>query len=178
MKKIFLLCLSPVLLLVSACSKDSNDDSNDSIAENSWTFTEGSNVFSGSFVFGTASLITGPQANNTYTFSMLGGESSSGHLFNLVLSLLDLDFTTKNYQSGINSTDDHLNAFYYMETPVSPETYKSSNLDPGPVMNYTIAAYDAASDVVTIEFNGEAQLQNGTYVTISKGKLKVKIDRV
>jgi uncharacterized protein YxeA len=178
MKKTFLLYLLPVLLLVSACSKDSDDDSNNDIAENSWTFTEGSNVFSGSFLFGTASLITGAQANNTYTFSMLGVETNSGHLFNLVLSLLDLNFTTKNYQSGINGTNDHLNAFYYMDTPASPETYKSSNLDPGPVMNYTITAYDAANDVVTIEFSGEAQLQSGTYVSISKGKLKVKIDRV
>ena len=178
MKKTFILYLLPVLLLVSACSKDSDNDSNNDIAENSWTFTEGSNVYSGSFLFGTASLIVGPQANNTYQFAMLGAEKNTGYLFNIVLSLLDLDFTTKNYQSGIDGTNDHINAFYYMETPASLETYKSSNYDPGPVMNYTITAYDAANDVVTIEFSGQAQLQSGTYVAISKGKLKVKIERV
>jgi hypothetical protein len=177
MKRTVLLCLLPALILLSACSKNSDDDNKD-IAENSWTFTEGSNKFSGSFVFGTASLNTGAQANNTYTFAMLGAESNSGHLFNIVLSLLDLNFTTKNYQSGINSTNNHLNAFYYSETPVSVETYKSSNLDPGPVMNYNITAYDAANDVVTIEFSGQAQLESGTYVAISNGKLKVKVDRL
>lgn len=177
MKKIFLFYLFPAVLLLSACSKDSGNDTNDGTAVNSWTFTEGSKVFSGSFVFGTASLNTMLQANNTYTFGMLGAEKTSGHLFNIILSLLDVNFTTKTYQSGIDGTD-HLNAFYYTETPASVDNiYKSSNLDPGPVMNYTITAYDATNDVVTIEFSGQAQLANGTYVTISNGKLKVKIER-
>ena len=96
----------------------------------------------------------------------------------MALSLLDLNFTTKTYKSGISS-DNHLNAFYYNSSPVSPEVYKSSDLDPGPVMNYTITAYDAAKDVVTIEFSGQAQLTDGTtYVPITNGKLKVKIDRL
>lgn len=175
MKKTLLLSLLAALILVTACSKKSDKD-DDNTAENTWTFTEGSKTFSGSFLFGTASLTTSAQANGTYTFSMLGVESNTGHLFNVILSLLDVNFTTKNYQSGINSNN-HLNAFYYMDTPVSPETYKSSNLDPGPVMNYTITAYDAANDVVTIEFSGQAQLQSGTYVAITKGKLKVKVER-
>jgi len=178
MKKAFLLYFLPVALILSACSKKSDSDPNDGTVENTWTFTEGSKVFSGSFVFGTASLNTGLQANNTYTFGMLGAENTSGHLFSIALSLLDLNFTTKNYQSGIDGND-HLNAFYYTETPASiDDIYKSSNLDPGPVMNYTITAYDAANDVVTITFSGQAQLANGTFVAISNGKLKVKIDRL
>lgn len=178
MKKTVLLYFLPVLLILSACSKNSDKNTDNGIAENNWTFTEGSKVFSGSFVFGTASLITGAQANNTYTFNMLGAEKSSGYLFSIALSLLDLNFTTKTYKSGING-DDHLNAFYYNSSPVTPEVYKSSNLDPGPVMDYTITAYDAANDVVTIEFSGQAQLTDGTtYVPITKGKLKVKIDRL
>ncbi|WP_276503268.1 hypothetical protein [Terrimonas pollutisoli] len=178
MKKAFLLYLLPaVLLFLSACSKKSDSDPNDETAENSWTFTEGSKVFSGSFLFGTASLNTTKQANNTYTFTMLGAEKTSGHFFNIALSLLDLNFTTKTYQSGIDGND-HLNAFYYTETPASvDDIYKSSNLDPGPVMNYTITAYDATNDVVTITFSGQAQLSNGNYVPIANGKLKVKIER-
>lgn len=177
MKKVILLYLLPAAILLSACSKKSGSDPNDGTAENSWTFTEGSKVFSGSFVFGTASLNTTLQANNTYTFTMLGVETTSGHLFSIALSLLDLNFTTKTYQSGI-AGNDHLNAFYYTETPVSADDiYKSSNLDPGPVMNYTITAYDATNDVVTITFSGQAQLASGTYVAITNGKLKVKIER-
>jgi len=177
MKKLILLYLLPVALLLTACSKDSDDDPNDGTAENSWTFTEGSKTFSGSFVFGHASLNTTLQANNTYTFGMLGAEKTSGYLFSISLSLLDLNFTAKTYQSGINSNN-HLNAFYYTENPSSPDNiYKSSNLDPGPVMNYTITAYDATNDVVSMTFSGQAQLANGNYVAITNGKLKVKIDR-
>lgn len=178
MKKTALLYFLPVLLILSACSKDSDKDADNGIAENSWTFTEGSKVFSGSFVFETASLNTGAQANGTYTFTMLGAEKTSGYLFSIALSLLDLNFTTKTYKSGISS-DDHLNAFYYTSSPVTPDIYKSSDLDPGPVMDYTITAYDAANDVVTIEFSGQAQLTDGTtHVPITNGKLKVKIDRL
>jgi uncharacterized protein YxeA len=134
-------------------------------------------VFSGSFLFETASLNTTLQANNTYTFTMLGVEKTSGHFFSIALSLLDLNFTTKTYKSGIDGND-YLNAFYYTETPASvDDIYKSSNLDPGPVMNYTITAYDATNDVVTITFSGQAQLANGTYIAITNGKLKVKIER-
>jgi len=177
MKKLILFYLLPVVLLLTACSKDSDDGSDPGTEENSWTFTEGTKTFSGSFVFGHASLNTTLQANNTYTFGMLGAEKTSGYLFNIVLSLLDLNFTVKTYQSGINSNN-HLNAFYYSESAASPdEIYKSSNLDPGPVMNYTITAYDATNDIVSMTFSGQAQLANGTYVSITNGKLKVKVDR-
>ena len=176
MKKKFILYLLPAVLLLAACSKDA-DNSNETQV-NSWTFTEGSKTYSGSFVFETASLNTTLQANNAYTFSMLGVEKNSGYLFSIILSLLDLNFTAKTYQSGLDGND-YLNAFYYTQTPTSADDiYKSSNLDPGPVMNYTITEYDAANDIVTITFNGQAQLANGTtFVPITNGKLKVKIDR-
>jgi len=44
-------------------------------------------------------------------------------------------------------------------------------------MNYTITAYDAANDVVTISFSGQAELANGSIVAITNGKVKVKIER-
>ena len=175
MKK-FILYLLPVVLLFSACKKDADNPGGTEV--NSWTFTEGSKTYSGSFIFGAASLNTTKQANNTYTFSMLGAEKTSGYLFNIVLSLLDLNFTVKTYQSGVNSVDDHLNAFYYTQSPSSiDDIYKSSNLDPGPVMNYTITEYDAAQDIVTFTFSGQAQLANGSNVAITNGKVKVKIER-
>ncbi len=108
---------------------------------------------------------------------MLGVETSSAFIFNIYLHLLDKNFTVKNYQSGVSSTD-YNNAFYYSETVASDDMYKSSNLDPGPVMNYTITNYDAANDIVTLTFSGKAQLQNGNYVDITNGKLTVKIDRL
>ncbi len=169
--------LLPIVLLLSACSKDTDNSGGTEV--NSWTFTEGSKTYSGSFVFGHATLNTTPQSNNnTYTFAMLGTEKTSGYLFNIVLSLLDLNFTVKTYQSGVNSVDDHLNAFYYTQSPTSvDDIYKSSNLDPGPVMNYTITEYDAAQDIVTFTFSGQAQLANGSNVAITNGKVKVKIQR-
>lgn len=92
MKSKFVVFILPLILLLSACSKDSGDPKDPE--ENSWTFTEGSNVYSGSFLFGHATLNTTLQSNNTYTFAMLGAEKNSGYLFNIVLSLLDLNFTT------------------------------------------------------------------------------------
>jgi hypothetical protein len=55
--------------------------------------------------------------------------------------------------------------------------YKSSNFYAGPVMNFTIAAYDAAKDIVTITFIGQAQRDDGSYVNITNGKVTAKIDR-
>jgi uncharacterized protein YxeA len=116
--------------------------------------------------------------NNAYTFSMLGPEKTSGYLFNLTLSLLDSTFTVKNYQSGIDRSNNYINAFYYTVSPASADNiYKSSDLDPGPVMHYTITAYDAAKDVVTIEFSGQAQRADGSYVNITKGRATAKVER-
>src|SRR5688572_28037336 len=120
MKKLILFYLLPVVLLFTASSNDSDDGSDPGTEVNSWTFTEGTKTFSGSFVFGHASLNTTLQVNNTYTFGMLGAENTSGSLFNLVLSLLNLNFTVKTYQSGINSNN-HLNALYDSESAASPD---------------------------------------------------------
>ena len=107
---------------------------------------------------------------------MLGAEPTTGNTFNLILSLPDLNFTVKTYQSG-TAGNDYLNAFYYSSLTSVDDIYKSSNLDPGPIMNYSITAYDAAKDVVTIEFSGQAQLASGSFVSITKGKVIAKIER-
>ena len=176
MKKNLFLLLIPAILIFSACSKKSDDTTGNAAAVNTWTFTEGSKVFSGQLLID-ASLNPTLQSNNSYTFGMIGFENTSGYVFNIVLSLLDLNFTAKTYQSGINGND-YLNAFYYSESVASIDNvYKSSNLDPGPAMTYTITAYDAAKDIVTITFSGQAQLANGSFINITKGKVTAKIER-
>jgi len=179
MKKNRLLFFLFIFLAFLSCKK--NSDSKDKDPQpgdelNTWTFKEGSNQYSG-LLFFDAQLNTLLQSNNSYTFGMIGGETNSTHIFNIVLSLLDLNFTQKNYQSGVDGSD-YLNAFYYSESPSSVDNiYKSSNYDPGPVMNYTITAYDASKDIVTITFSGKAQLTNGTFVDITEGKVTAKIER-
>lgn len=160
-------------IIFSGCSKSGKDTNTGTV--NSWTFTEGSKVFSGQLIFD-AQLNTLLQSNNSYTFSMLGADPTTGNTFNLILSLLDLNFTVKTYQSG-TAGNDYLNAFYYSSLTSVDDIYKSSNLDPGPIMNYSITAYDAAKDVVTIDFSGQAQLASGSFVSITKGKVIAKIER-
>jgi hypothetical protein len=177
--RILLLLLVPVITIFFGCSK-SSDEEKDKIAYgttlNTWTFTEGAKTFSGYLLFDDVPLNTYKQANNSYNLDMAGLEKTSGFWFELNLDLLDLNFTKKTYQSGING--EYVNAFYYAESPASvEEIYKSSDLDPGPVMNYTITAYDAAKDIATITFNGKAQLENGTHVNITNGKVTFKIGR-
>lgn len=177
MKRNLLLLVLLTCLIFLSCKKDSKPGVNYGSDLNTWTFKEGSNVYSGYLLFDAASLNTFLQTNNSYTFDMSGPEKNSGFLFSLILSLLDLNFTVKNYQSG-TAGNDYLNAFYYTESPASvDDIYKSSNLDPGPLMNYTITAFDAVKDVVTITFSGQAQLANATYVNITEGKVTAKIER-
>jgi hypothetical protein len=175
-KNILLFLLCSVFLF--ACSKDSsNNEQTNGNNLNTWTFKEGTTVYNGSLLLGGALLNTHLQSNKSYTFSMIGPEKTSGFLFNLTLSLLDLNFTQKQYKSGIDGND-YLNAFYYMESPASVDNiYKSSNLDPGPVMNYTVTAYDASKDIVTIEFSGQAQRADGSLVAITNGKVTAQVQR-
>ena len=177
MKKILLLLFVSATIFFSACSKNSNEDDVDYGTDvNTWTFTEGSKVFSGNLFFD-ASLNTFLQNNNSYNFGILGSEKTSGFLFNTYLSLLDLNFTQKSYQSG-TAGNNYLNAFYFMESAASPDfTYKSSNQDPGPVMTYTITSFDAAKDIVTITFSGQANLANGSSINITNGKVTAKFER-
>ena len=79
------------------------------MAVNSWTFTEGSKVFSGPLLFD-APLQLSAGSNNAYLFSMLGGETTSGNLFSIDLDLLDVNFTVKSYKSGVTGTN-YTNAF-------------------------------------------------------------------
>jgi hypothetical protein len=78
MKKLFLLLVLPAII-ISSCSKNSKDDNPDNGgAVNTWTFTEGSKVFSGQLALDGASLNTFLQSSNSYSFAMLGFEKNSG----------------------------------------------------------------------------------------------------
>ncbi len=176
MKKILLILTPAILLLFTGCKKNSDGDGvNYGTDENTWTFTQGSTTYKGNLLFD-ASLNTLLQGNNTYTYSMIGPEEESGFFFNLVLSLTDLTFTNKTYQSGISGTD-HLNAFYFFEDFTSPQTYLSSNNEPGQILNYSFSSYNAGTDVVTISFSGQVKDEIGNTVNITNGKVTAKNER-
>ncbi len=179
MKKNLLVFTVLLSFIFPGCKKDSGDDSSYGTAVNTWTFTEGSNVYKGNLYFDPI-LNTYLQGNNSYTFGFIGEEKTSGYVFNIVLSLLDLNFTTKTYQSGIVGTT-YLNSFYFTVSPANPEnTYESSNIgvDAGAVITYTVSAYDASKDVVTITFSGKAFDKNGSLVNITNGKVTGRIERI
>ena len=180
MKTILFLLFLPATIFLSGCYKQADTVTEPKYGEdlNTWTFAEGGKLYAGLMLFDAAHLNTTPQSNNTYRLDIAGIERTSGNFFELNLGLADLNFTTKTYQSGVSTAND-TNAFYYAKTPALVENiYKSSNLDPGPVMNYTITSYNAVNDVVTIAFDGKVQLENGTYADITNGKVTVKVDRL
>jgi hypothetical protein len=179
MKKQFLLLTVLTSLVFTACKKDSSNDSNYGTQVNTWTFTEGSKVYRGHLYFDPI-LNTYLQANNSYTFALIGEEKTSGYVFNIVLSLLDLNFTVKTYQSGLIGND-YLNSFYYTVLPGSLENiYQSSNIgvDPNAVMTYTVTSYDGTNDIVTITFSGKALDKNGNLVNITNGRVTGRIERI
>jgi hypothetical protein len=164
-----------IVLISFSCKKESTK--NETTAElNTWTFTEGSTTFEGKLLLD-ANLTTDPSPNNSYTFGILGFENTSGDVFNVVLSLLDTTFAVKSYQSGIDGNEDYLNAFHYGPAASIDAVYQSSNLDPGPVMTYTVTSYDAGKDIITITFSGAAQKDNGSMVDITKGRITAHIAR-
>ena len=173
MKKFLLFLFITVFIVFNSCKKNSDFDVvNYGSDINTWTFTEGSNVFRGSLHFD-AALDTVLQSNNSYGLLLIGPEKNSGNIFSILLSLLDLNFTTRTYQTGIGGNG-YLSLFDFRGQNV---IYESSNLNPGPVMTFNITAYDAAKDIVTMTFSGQAGLANGNYVSISNGKVTAKIVR-
>ena len=95
----------------------------------------------------------------TFTFSLLAS--------------LTLLFSSCMKHAG----SDHSTGFFYSGSAASRDgIYTSTNIDPGAVMTYTISAYDAVKNTVTISFSGEAFNTNGKLVKISKGKMTANID--
>ncbi len=168
--------LASLILLFSSCMKHASDyEPPYGAALNTWTFSDGTKNYHGNFLVDPV-LNTTVQANNTYTLDMTGIERASGQALTMVIALTDLDFAVKSYQSGINGSD-HATSFYYSGSAGSRDAiYVSANNDPGAVMTYSISHYDAAKNIATISFSGQAFDANGNMVTISKGKMTAHID--
>jgi len=164
-------------LLFSSCMKHASDyEPAIGEAVNTWTFKDGSKTYFGDFV---SNPVLGKtiQSNNTYTLSMAGIQKGSGQLLTMAISLADLDFNVKSYQSGINGSD-HATSFSYSGSAGSRDAiYSSSNVDPGAVMTYNISHYNAVKNIVTITFSGQVYDASGNLMNISKGKMTAHVDR-
>jgi hypothetical protein len=142
---------------------------------NTWTFYDGTKNYFGNFHVNPV-LDTTLQANNTYTLEMTGMETTAGQVLTMAISLSDLGFTNRYYQSGVGGSNQST-AFYYTGSSASRDAiYSSTNVDPGAVMNYTITAYDAATKTATISFSGEVFNTNGKLIPITRGKIRATID--
>ncbi len=169
-----ILILAGVLL---SCKKETiNQDQDQDQAVNSWTFKAQGNTYKGE-LWGDPLLNTFLQSNNRYNFAMLGVELNSGRIFNIVMSLADTTFSTKNYQSGLSEPDYVTMGFYFSEGIAGEDIYKSSNLDPGPVMNYNIESYNATTRVLIMTFQGNVHGPSGTILPVTDGKLTCKVDK-
>ncbi|MGZ8523370.1 MAG: hypothetical protein ACXWV1_03020 [Chitinophagaceae bacterium] len=167
---------SALVLLFSSCLKHASDYAPPyGVALNTWTFSDGIKNHFGNFLIDPV-LNTTIQTNNTYTLDMTGIETVSGQALTMVIALSDLDFAINSYQSGISGSD-HATAFYYSGSAGSRDAiYISTNNDPGAIMTYTISQYDAAKNIATISFHGQAFDANGNMVNISNGKMTARID--
>jgi hypothetical protein len=158
-----------------SCKKDTANN-NPNQPANTWTFTAAGKVYEGTLYFD-AILNTLLQGNNSYTFSLIGEEKTSRHVFNIVMSLADTTFTAPNYQSGVSGTG-YITAFYYTETIAGVDIFTSSNYDPGPIMNYTIQSYDPATKTLIFNFSGNAKDKTGKLTPITNGKVTCKIEKI
>ena len=174
MQKLFIV-LSLAICFIS-CKKDSDNENNNNQEINSWTFTAGSTVYKGS-LFNDPILNTLLQGNDSYTFGMLGGQTTSDGTFNIVLSLLDTTFAAKNYQSGV-SGNDYISAFYYTHGVGGNEIYTSSNYFPGEIINFIIQSYDPSTKILVMTFSGNAKDASNNIVPISDGKVTCRIKKM
>jgi hypothetical protein len=165
-----------LILLFSSCMKHASDYVPPyGVALNTWTFFDGTKNYFGDFLVDPV-LDSTIQTNNTYTLDMTGIERASGQALTMAISLTDLNFALKSYQSGISGSD-HATSFFYSGSAGSRDAiYVSANNDPGAVMTYNISYYDTAKNIATISFNGQAFDANGNMVNISKGKMTAHID--
>ena len=174
MKKLLFLTLIVSAGLFS-CKKESSNP-NPTQAANSWTFKVQGTTYQGVLLW---DPLLNPllQGNNTYTFTMLGGEASSDRIFNIVMSLADTTFTAKNYQSGISPTEE-ITAFYFTHGVAGEEIYKSSNYDPGPILNYKVESYNSATRELILTFSGNVEDAAGNLVPLTEGKVTCKVEKM
>jgi hypothetical protein len=173
-----LLCILIVFCISCHKSKEEAPATNYGSDVNTWTFQEGNKTFYGT-IFTGARLKRTPELNNDFIFNLAGNDTLSGNRFVIGLSLLDSNFTTRVYRSGIPFAGHYADLNYFVP-PIGTNDamiYKSSNFYPGAVITYTFTSYDAASQIITLAFSGQATGHSGNLVTISNGKLKAKLER-
>lgn len=162
-------------IILSSCKKDKeNNDQNQ--AANSWTLTAQGTTYKGTLLWDPL-LNTLLQGNNSYTFAMLGGEASTDRVFNIVLSLADTTFTKTSYQSGVSGTDD-ISAFYFTHGISGEDIYKSSDLDPGAVLNYTVESYNPSTRALVLRFSGNVMDNTGAVVPLTNGKVTCEVEKM
>lgn len=172
MRTIILLFSSTLLLFIS-CNKDSSSPADYGNILNTWYFEEGQNKYKGTMT-GDAILHTTLAGNQTYPLA-ISGYTEPGRAFFIFLSLLDLNFSQRNYQSGIFGSN-HINSFSF-SVLVGNAIYRSSNGEPGPIMNYTITEYGPGKEILSISFNGEVFDENNNRPRIQNGRLKIRVKR-
>lgn len=173
MKKLFI-CILIVATGLLSCKKSTTDSPAQEL--NTWSFKVSGTTYQGDLYWDPL-LNTLLQGNDTYTFTMLGGEANSDRVFNIVMSLADTTFTAQNYQSGLVGTD-HITAFYFTHGVGGAEIFKSSNYDPGPVLSYRIESYNAATREMNLSFNGNVKDENGNLVSLTEGKVRCTIEKM
>jgi len=173
MRKLFF-CLAIVSIVFISCSKGSDDDQG--LEYNTWTFKAEGTTYQGDLYWDPL-LNTFLQSNDTYTFTMLGGEPNTNRVFNIIISLADTTFEQKNYQSG-DATSDHITSFSYRTELVGESIYRSDNHTiNGPVMNYTIESYNPSTRELVLNFSGNAENENGVDFAITEGKVRCKVEK-
>lgn len=173
--KRFVLAISILSVVVFSCKKETTSNTPEQ-AVNTWSFKAQGTTYQGELYWDPL-LNTMLQSNNTYTFTILGGETTSDRVFNIAMSLSDTTFTQSTYQSGIDGTD-AINGFYFTHGVGGSDIYKSSNYDPGPVLNYRIESYNSSTRVLIITFSGNAQDASGVIVPITEGKVTCKVEKM
>lgn len=176
MRKSFFSLAVVMSLVFSSCMKHA-EDYVPSYGEvlNTWTFNDGSKSYFGNFLADPV-LDTTLQSDNTYRFDMTGVERGSGQLLTMAISLADLDFAIKSYQSGISGSNQSTSFFYSGSAVSRSAIYFSTNNDPGAVMTYNISSYNAANKTVTITFSGQVYDTNGKMTNITRGRLTARIN--
>ncbi len=177
MKTFLFVSLAALSVAFTSCMKEAFDyESPFGSKINTWTFTDGVKTQNGHFLVDPV-LHTTMEPNNTYTLEMNGMQSGTGYTLNMVISLEDLDFAVRKYQSGIQGSNLYT-SFHFSGSATSRDPiFVSSNTDPGAIMNYTISNYNVSDNTVSITFSGEAFDVNGHLVSISNGKMTARIVR-
>lgn len=171
-----------LIVFLIACSLFSCKKESEKIDQpiNSWTFTAAGTVYEGDLIWD-AAIYTSPQVTDFYRFGMNGFRRISKDMYTyeafiLGFSLRDTTFTVKNYQTGI--ANNQVNDAFHFKYGLSADGevfFESSNLHPGPIMDYVIESYEPSTRILVITFSGEAIDASNNRVPITNGKVTCRV---